>query len=402
MNKKQLFIFTRKNCASRYGVGTYIKQLATSLDQTIWHVYIVELYASGTECSWTKEDRIHYIHIPDTTTGKNDSEERFQKSVFYWIATHYSGVKLYCHFNFTADKVLATLLKEKMNAHIAFTLHYMDWKFYLNGKDEKKLPRILSCPQTENEKELVLSFQQERDFMKECCDNIITVSQHSYQLLQDVYGIDRSRITYIPHGLCDTYRERSNWELDDIRKKYHFSLTDRIILYVGRLSEGKGVHILITALKLLQEQHDNICLVVAGSGDYAKYMKIATPLWNKITFTGYLNKIQLEELCAIATIGVIPSLYEEFGYVAIEMFMYKLPVLCSDASGLKEVSDNGKYAIMMKNWCHSNQSLLLKNSLENILLDIKSLDIWKEKGRKRYKNEYTMEIYKKRIGLFYN
>ena len=248
MDKKQLFIFTRKNCASRYGVGTYIKQLATSLNQSIWHVYIVELYALGTECSWTKEDGIHYIHIPDTTIGKNDAEERFQKSVFYWIATHYSGVKLYCHFNFTADKVLATLLKEKLDAYIVFTLHYMEWKFYLNGKDERSLSRVLSSSQSAREKELVLSFQQERDFIKQCCDSIITVSQHSCQLLQDVYGIDNSRITCIPHGLCDTYRERSKQELDDIRNKYHLSANERIILYVGRLSDDKGLHLLIAPL----------------------------------------------------------------------------------------------------------------------------------------------------------
>lgn len=401
MDKKQLFIFTRKNCASRYGVGTYIKQLATSLNQSIWHVYIVELYASETEYSWTKEDGIHYIHIPDTTTGKNNAEENYLKSVFYWIASHYSDVKLYCHFNFTADKVLAILLKEKMNAHIAFTLHYMDWKFYLNGKDERNLLRILSCPQSENEKELVLSFQQERDFMKECCDSIITVSKHSYQLLQEIYGIDRSRITYIPHGLCDTYRERSKQELDDIRNKYHLSANERIILYVGRLSDDKGLHLLIAAFKLLLKEHEDIRLVIAGSGNYEHFMKIANPLWNKIIFTGYLCKKQLEELYALSTVGVIPSFHEELGYIAIEMFMHKLPIVCSDASGLIEVTDNGECAIMIHDWCNTLQLFPLKEALRKVLSNISYQKELKEKGRSKYLNAYSLDVYQKKIGLFY-
>lgn len=400
-NKKQLLLFTRKNCASRYGVGTYIKQLATSLDQSIWHVYIVELYASGTECSWTKEDGIHYIHIPDTTTGKNDAEERFQKSVFYWIATHYSGVKLYCHFNFTADKVLATLLKEKLDAYIVFTLHYMEWKFYLNGKDERSLSRVLSSPQSAREKELVLSFQQERDFIKQCCDSIITVSQHSCQLLQDVYGIDNSRITCIPHGLCNTYRERSKQELDDIRNKYHLSANERIILYVGRLSDDKGLHLLIAAFKLLLKEHEDVRLVIAGSGNYEHFMKMANPLWNKIIFTGYLCKEQLEELYALSTVGVIPSFHEELGYVAIEMFMHKLPVVCSDASGLKEVTDNGECAVMIRDWCKTLQLFPLKAALEKVLSDISYQEELKEKGRSKYLRDYSLNMYQKKIGLFY-
>lgn len=400
-NKKQLLLFTRKNCASRYGVGTYIKQLATSLDQSIWHVYIVELYASGTECSWTKEDGIHYIHIPDTTTSKNDAEERFQKTVFYWIATHYSGVKLYCHFNFTADKVLATLLKEKLDAHIAFTLHYMEWKFYLGSKDEKCLQRILIQPQSKREKVLVSCFQRERDFLHYCCDRIIAVSHHSYKLLQSIYCIDPKRLTYIPHGLFDDYKERNELELKSIRKKYHFQKNDRIILYIGRLTEDKGLHILIAAFKLLQEQYADLRLVIVGGGDYTHFLKIVNPQWSRIVFTGYLKKKQLEELYAISTIGVIPSFHEELGYVAIEMLMHKLPMICSDASGLKEVTDHGKYAFMINDWCNSNNVLSLKEAMQKVLSNKDCQKELKEKGRYRYLKEYTHTISQEKIGLFY-
>lgn len=400
-NRKQLLIFTRKNCASRYGIGTYIKQLAASLDLSVWDVHIMELYASDTECSLSLKNGIHYIHFPNTSTNRNDADEIYQKSVFYWIVTHYPSDNLYCHFNYTADRTLATLLKEKLNAHIFFTLHYMGWKFYLDGKDERNLQRILTCPQTKREKELVSCYQQENDFLHQCCDKIITVSQHSYEMLQSIYNIEKSRITYIPHGLLDTYRKRNKQELKNLRDKYHLSIKDKVILYIGRLSEDKGLHLLIAVFKLLQEQHDDIRLIIAGGGDYEHFINIANPYWNKIIFTGYLSQEQLEELYAISTIGVIPSFHEELGYVAIEMLMYRLPIVCSDASGLKEVTDNGKYAAMISNWCDSNRLFLLKEALDTILSDIQCQETLKEKGRTRFLKEYVQTVYKKRIKRFY-
>ena len=130
-------------------------------------------------------------------------------------------------------------------------------------------------------------------------------------------------------------------------------------------------------------------------------MKMANPLWNKIIFTGYLCKEQLEELYALSTVGVIPSFHEELGYVAIEMFMHKLPVVCSDASGLKEVTDNGECAVMIRDWCNTLQLFPLKAALEKVLSDISYQEVLKEKGTSKYLRDYSLNMYQKKIGLFY-
>lgn len=399
-NRKQLLIFTRKNCASRYGIGTYVKQLAASLDLSVWDVHIMELYASRTECSIKLEEGIHYIHIPNTTTNRRDADETYQRSVFYWIATHYPSDNLYCHFNYTADKTLATLLKEKLNAHIFFTLHYMVWRFYLKEKEGKDLLQTFNNPQEKQEELAATYFQQEKMFLKKCCDKIIVISQYSYHILQTVYAIDKQKLVYMPHKLTDTYKERNNQELEEIRKKYHISATERIILYAGRLSSDKGTDALIASFKLLLKQHENIRLLIIGGGDYEYFLKKANPSWNKIMFTGHLSKEQLEEFYAISTLGVIPSLHEELGYVAIEMLMHKLPFICSDARGLREVSANGTYAIMIKDWSQSNHCQLLKENIEKYLFDNKVLKQLSEKGRYRYLTEYAFVNHAER-GLFY-
>ncbi len=401
IEKKQLLLFTRKNRASRYGVGTYVKQLVSSIDLSIWDVHVIELYADTSDYRFEEKDGIWHSHFPAPDSNKADTDEIYQTSIFYWIAIHYPSNNLYCHFNFTADRTLALLLKEKLNANTIFTLHYMEWKFYLEGRSEDCLQQILSHPQSERDRNLISSFQQEKDFLSKCCDRIIVASRHSYELLQSAYGIDQNQLFYIPHGLCDTYRKRSEQELEAIRRKYHFSTKDKIILYVGRLSEDKGIHLLIAAFKLLQEQHNDIRLVIAGGGDYGNLMKMAYPLWNKIIFTGYLEKESLSELYAISTVGVVPSFHEELGYSAIEMMMHKLPLICSDSSGLKEVTGKGKCAIMMDGWCNSNKLFPLKEAIEKILNETSYLEELKEKGRNRYLLKYAQNVYQKKIGLFY-
>lgn len=138
---------------------------------------------------------------------------------------------------------------------------------------------------------------------------------------------------HIPLGLKDKYIKRSEAELKRIRKKYLFTEKDRLILYVGRLSDGKGLCELIQAFRLLSEKDENVRLIIAGNGDFNRYLVVSAPYWGRITFTGFLTEEQLGEMYAIADIGVVPSLHEELGYVPIEMMMHRLPVICSNATG---------------------------------------------------------------------
>ncbi|MDR2774162.1 MAG: glycosyltransferase [Tannerella sp.] len=42
----------------------------------------------------------------------------------------------------------------------------------------------------------------------------------------------------------------------------------------------------------------------------------------------------------MADVGVVPSLFEPFGYVAVEMMMHRLPVVVTATSGMNEVMDD--------------------------------------------------------------
>lgn len=88
------------------------------------------------------------------------------------------------------------------------------------------------------------------------------------------------------------------------------------------------------------EKYPKARLIIAGSGDYDIYLQEAKRVCSKISFTGLLTKNDLYELYRIAEIGVVPSLFEPFGYVAVEMMIHALPLVVTSTSGLNEVVDH--------------------------------------------------------------
>ena len=76
-------------------------------------------------------------------------------------------------------------------------------------------------------------------------------------------------------------------------------------------------------------------MLIVGDGKYFQSVES-----KHITFMGFVNESDLNELYRIADMGIILSLYEEFGYVAIEMMMHKLPIIATDTTGLSEIIEN--------------------------------------------------------------
>lgn len=403
---KQLFIVSNNSTGSKYGVGTYIRQLINCFDTTQWDVNMLELYSSeAKEPSIIKENNITYFKIPNYNQWNNkmdysEVEKFYYNAIFQFIAPHIKPKDAYFHFNFMQGHELASLLKNKSEVKIILTVHYMDWSFDLLG-DKNRLKEIIQNPQSDQDKIIKLRFEKEKTFVQEYADYIIAIARHSYQTLETLYEIPTSRLFFIPNALEDSLTEYNATKKKALRKKFGFKPSEKLILFAGRLDSVKGVSELINSFLQINKEAPDTRLVIAGSGDFNKYFEAANPKWSKITFTGFVEKKDLRELYSVADIGVVPSLHEEFGYVALEMMMHKLPIIVSNSTGLKEIARNGQYAYTVDINDKIDKDENLKNAILHLLNNEHIRTKYKQEGRLRYENEYSLPIFSKRINQLY-
>lgn len=108
------------------------------------------------------------------------------------------------------------------------------------------------------------------------------------------------------------------------------------VVYVGKLSAEKGVHLLLEALDGLAAR-----AVIVGFGPARAHLEaMAADRGLEVQFTGPLQHRHLAHLWAAAEVSVVPSVFPEaFGMVAAEAAATGCPPLVARHSGLLEVAD---------------------------------------------------------------
>ena len=150
----------------------------------------------------------------------------------------------------------------------------------------------------------------------------------------------------------------------------------------------------------------NCRLIIAGSSnpnpqskeakDIYTYLKEAKEICTKISFTGLLEKKDLYELYQIADVGVVPSLFEPFGLVAVEMMMHQLPLVFTATSGLNKVVDEScgmKTPITVLSDSVEIDTSVLAQKILHLLQNPAQAKRLGRNGRKRYLDNYASKVF---------
>jgi glycosyltransferase involved in cell wall biosynthesis len=110
-------------------------------------------------------------------------------------------------------------------------------------------------------------------------------------------------------------------------------------LFVGRLSEEKGLEVLLAAWRHLKSP---IRLTIIGDGPLAGQVKTASDEDARIKWLGRLPQEQVYAHVAQAGFLVLPSAcYENFPKTIVEAYAHGTPVLASDHGSLRELVTPG-------------------------------------------------------------
>jgi glycogen(starch) synthase len=172
---------------------------------------------------------------------------------------------------------------------------------------------------------------------------IICCSRFMANEISSAFKISDYRLDIVPNGI-DPKPFKTPINLLEVRQRFA-EPNERLVLYVGRLVQEKGVSNLLEAAPFLSDL--NIKFVIVGEG-YLKEELIRRVqelgLNKKVYVTGFLDSETIRGLFRTADVCVIPSIYEPFGIVALEAMTAGAPIVTSGSGGLGEILEHDKTA----------------------------------------------------------
>ena len=168
------------------------------------------------------------------------------------------------------------------------------------------------------------------------CNDIISVSDEARLYYKDKFNIPENTIQTIHNGVPDRVYVKPS-EKNLILRKFNIKDNEKYLLFVGSLTERKGLSLLLRSLSKIK--YKNIKLLVVGLGKIDYYKKLAQKYkcLDRVFFLGFLNQSDLNAIYKISSIFILPSYLEGFPTVILEAMFFELPIISSDTFGGKEI-----------------------------------------------------------------
>lgn len=398
-----LYIFNETRRGAVFGIGTYIRELISALENNDLHICVINLLSDRPQITMEESEHVRYWHFPEPIPDIRVAEPSVQRQMYFHNVVYLlrlyiqDQTDLLFHLNFPQCGSLVDELKNTFDCKVVSVVHFSQWGFVVFDN----LPRLRSIlngesPDSSGE-EIKKVFEEDKSYYSKV-DRCICLSKYMHEILCREYELDTKHISVVPNGLSDV--PDIAVDIESLRKKWNIQAGERIILFAGRLDDVKGIVYLIQAFRTVVESCPEARLIIAGSGNYDICLREAKAICTKVTFTGLLEKDELYELYRMAEVGVVPSLFEPFGYVAVEMMIHAIPLVVTATSGLNEVVNSAcglKINLMRLPDRVEIDTSLLAQKVVYLLQHPEKAKALGQNGRKRYLANFSSEIFRRNM-----
>ena len=227
---------------------------------------------------------------------------------------------------------------------------------------------------------------------------VIAVSKKEVAECQAI-GVPSSKIHMIPNGI-DLELFKDLPAPGQFKGKYNLG-SKKVLLFLGRIHEIKGLAFLTQAFALLVREFADLVLIVAGPDcGYERNLKELAKSLNcedKIIFTGYLNLTEKLQAYVDADILINPSIFEVFGLVPFEAIMCGTPVIVTEDCGCGEwIKDMGAGYVVKYGDTSS-----LHNTIKECLTNPSSPRRMAQQGQKFIKDNLSWKIIAQKTAALY-
>jgi len=202
-------------------------------------------------------------------------------------------------------------------------------------------------------------------------DSIISCSGFCTKSIRTMFSHVGDRCSTVPMGMSpqDLWRARERVQRIDS--------PPRRLLYVGRISPEKGVHVLIDAFEIIVRRYPDASLTIVGAewvapreditdlclkpdtiasldpfyeGSYLAHLKqrLSVDAAKQVTFAGLVAHKDVPLLYGQADVYINPSYYESFGVSIMEAMAAGVPVVAADGGAVSELVLDGQTGLLVE------------------------------------------------------
>ena len=204
-------------------------------------------------------------------------------------------------------------------------------------------------------------------------------------------GVDENKIEIVPLGI--NLEEYENLPQNGrFRSRFNIAEEDKLILFVGRIHEIKGLDLLVDAFNDLIDHNGEVSIKLAIVGPDDGYLSKLEEKINEyslkenVIITGPLYKEEKQEALVDCDLFVMPSKYESFTTSGLEAMACGKPLVLTKNNHIHDWVD-GNVGIA----CGDDKDSLRK-AIETVLFDDDLSAVYGEKGKELIKTKYNWDI----------
>ena len=169
----------------------------------------------------------------------------------------------------------------------------------------------------------------------------------------------------------------------------------KYVLFVGRLSEEKGIETIISLAKILPD----ISFKIVGRGPEMQKLHRMGDVCKNIEFLGFRMGEELQELYRNATVVLIPSrVNETFPLITIEAMGMGKPVIGSKVGGMSEVIEDGINGFLVQpldlhGWTESLMRIFYDDDLQQAM---------SRNAREIIEKRFSLDDHHRKLMMYYD
>ena len=233
------------------------------------------------------------------------------------------------------------------------------------------------------------SFLVMQKFVAKRLKKIVVPSNSSMEDIEEEFHVDKNKMERVMNGI-----DLNVFYPDSKIQKIPF----RLVTVASADVPLKGLDYLLNALSDLAEVYSDISLSVIGEqkkGGHTERLIKKLNLEKRVNFFSNLTQEDLRKTYCEAELAIIPSLYEGFGFAAIEAMACGVPLISSSGGALPEVIKDTGIIIPPKNVKE------IYNSVDYLLSSPHIAKELAEKGLQRANSKFSWAAIAKKLEKVY-